>query len=58
MVKKEIERTANRLFLGVEHRGLQFINSVTNEPKKLYLFLSIFTSFPPHKKQIARTKNG
>ena len=29
-VKKLIERTVNRLFLGTEYRGLQFINSVKN----------------------------
>ena len=37
MVRKRIERTANPLFLGAEHRGLQFLKSVTNEPKNLHL---------------------
>ena len=46
-VKKRIKRMANRLFSGSEHRGFQLINSVKKEPKKLYLFLSIFKSFSP-----------
>ena len=31
-VKKRIERTGNHLFLGAEHRALQFLKSVKNEP--------------------------
>ena len=45
MLKKE-----SSLFLGAEHRGLQFINNVKNVAKKLYLFLSIFISFFSYKK--------
>ena len=52
------KRTANRLFLGSEHRGFQLINSIKNEPKNVYLFLSIFLSFSPYKKRIARPKMG
>ena len=50
---KRIERAAKRLFLGAEHRGLQFINSVKTNQKcyiYFYLFLSIFISFSPYKK--------
>ena len=50
-VEKRIKRTANRLFLGSEHRGFQIINSVKNKPKFFYLFLSIFISFFPYKKR-------
>ena len=50
-LKKRIKRTANRLFLGSEHGGFQLINSVKNEPKKLYIFLSIFKSFFPYKNE-------
>ena len=42
----QMGRTAKHLFLGAEHRGLQFINNVKNEPKILYLRLSIFNHFP------------
>ena len=35
--KKRIERTAKHLFLGAEDRGLQFLNSVKNEAKNVYL---------------------
>ena len=49
-VEKRIERTENRLLLGSEHQGLQFINSVKNEPKNFDVFLSIFKSFFPFKK--------
>ena len=45
-VKKRIDRTANRLFLGYEHRVLQFINSVKNKPKNVYLFYLYFYHFP------------
>ena len=58
-VKKRIERAASsRLFLGSEYQGLQFINSVKNEFKNVYIFLSIFISFSPYKKRIVRTKIG
>ena len=49
-LKKRIERMANRLFSWYKHRGLQYINSVKNKPKKLYLFVSILHNFSPYKK--------
>ena len=57
-LKKRIERTASRLFLGSEYQGLQFINSVKNEFKNVYIFLPIFISFSPYKKRIVRSKIG
>ena len=39
-LKKRIERTAYRLFLWSEHRGLKFIKSVKNEPRNVSLFVS------------------
>ena len=36
-VRKRIQRTAKRQFLGAEDRGLQFLNSVKNEAKNVFL---------------------
>ena len=51
VLKKRIERTANRLFLGFEHRGLQFINSVKNN-LKMYLYFCLYLyQFSPIKRE-------
>ena len=39
-----IDQTGKRLFLGAEHQGLQFINSVKNKP----IFLIYFQFFIYH----------
>ena len=58
MVKKRIKQTANRLFLGSEHRGFQLLNGVKKTNLKITIsFLSIFISFFPYKKRIAKPKN-
>ena len=42
-VKKQIKRTANRLFLGSEHREFHLINSVKNETKKNYVYFYLYS---------------
>ena len=41
-VKKRIKRTANRLFLGSEHRGFQLIKSVKKTNLNIYVYFYLY----------------